>query len=319
MEVDHPAKAHPDLVKALKSKGLKCCHLNVNGLYSKLDEIKLLLYETKVDVLAITETHLSDQIHDYEINIDTYSFVRKDRSRRGNNWGGVIAYYRDHLNIHEVNFNLKSSKTESIWIEISVSSQKLLLACIYRPPDDKDFINYFESIIDKINHRKNFLLLGDLNIDLSDKQRSASSLALRRILFTQNLTNVIKDYTRITPKSKTLIDHAITSNPERIVNCGSFPTCISDYNLIFAIYNLWPKRPPPKLITIQDFKNANIKDLKLDFASVPWNLIDMFDDPDDAAWCWETMFKNTISAHFKTRKVKTRSSSEPWRNNEESS
>ena len=38
----------------------------------------------------------------------------------------------------------------------------------------------------------------------------------------------------------------------------------------------------------------------------------MFDDPDDAAWCWETMFKNTISAHVKTRKVKIRSSSEPW-------
>ena len=87
--------AHHLLVEKLSVDGLKCCHLNINGLYGKLDEIKLLLFETKVDILAISESHLSNQIHDYEIDIPNYAFIRKDRSGKGNSWGGIIVYYKD--------------------------------------------------------------------------------------------------------------------------------------------------------------------------------------------------------------------------------
>ena len=44
---------HPDLVQEIKSvRGLKCGHINVNGLLNKLDEIVALLNETKFDVIA---------------------------------------------------------------------------------------------------------------------------------------------------------------------------------------------------------------------------------------------------------------------------
>ena len=35
--------AYPDLIKSLGKFGLKCGHLNINGLYHKLDETKVLL------------------------------------------------------------------------------------------------------------------------------------------------------------------------------------------------------------------------------------------------------------------------------------
>ena len=66
-----------------------------------------------------------------------------------------------------------------MWLELTSAAQKLLLACIYRPPDDKHFICQFEQIIDGINHRKNILLLGDLNIDLSGDKSTALSVAFR--------------------------------------------------------------------------------------------------------------------------------------------
>lgn len=46
-------------------------------------EIKLILQEPKIDILGITETHLSDKIKDEEIRIDGYTVLRLDRSRRG--------------------------------------------------------------------------------------------------------------------------------------------------------------------------------------------------------------------------------------------
>ena len=57
-------------------------------------------------------------------------------------------------------------------------------------------------------------------------------------------------------------------------------------------------------------------ELKPDLESVPWNLIDIFDDPDDSAWCWEKLFKQTISQHIKPRKVKVRSHNQPCMNGE---
>ena len=55
------------LYKELKAridyKGLKIAHLNVREILNKIGEIRLLLLESKLDVLAITETHLKGDIN----------------------------------------------------------------------------------------------------------------------------------------------------------------------------------------------------------------------------------------------------------------
>ena len=43
------------LIKSIGHYDRKYRHLNVNGLYHKLDEVKVLLEETKFDILALTE------------------------------------------------------------------------------------------------------------------------------------------------------------------------------------------------------------------------------------------------------------------------
>lgn len=66
------------------------------------------------------------------------------------------------------------------------------------------------------------------------------------------------------------------------------------------------KRAPPKLITVKDYKSINKENLQCDLQSAPWNLSDIFDNADDAVWCWETMFKGTFSECLKQRKIKVR-------------
>ena len=235
---------------------------------------------------------MNKEVSDNEIEIENYSFIRKDRDQKtGKKWGGVLIYFESRINIHEINYDFELRTTEAILIEAELRSQKLLLACIYRPPNDKHFIKTFEAIVEKVCHRRNVLLLGDLNIDLSRDKSSPLAVQLRRILYTQNLTNVIKDPTRINNKSSTLIDHAITSNPAKVTNSGSFDTCISDHNLIFVVFKLFQKHKPPKLITVRNYKNVNTNKLQQDLENSPWQLIDLFDDPNDSLWCWETMFK----------------------------
>ena len=58
------------LKQNLKIKGLKVANLNVNRLFHKLSEVKFLLEETKLDVLAVTETHLLEKIKN-----DTFTLI----------------------------------------------------------------------------------------------------------------------------------------------------------------------------------------------------------------------------------------------------
>ena len=63
-------------------RGLKVAHINCRGLLGKLTEITLILQETKIDILGITETHLSNKIKDEEIRIDGFNVQRLDRSNQ---------------------------------------------------------------------------------------------------------------------------------------------------------------------------------------------------------------------------------------------
>ena len=285
---------HPDLVQEIKSvRGLKCGHINVNGLSNKLDEIVTLLSETKFDVLAITETHL---------------LFRKDRNSKTNHWGGVLVYYRYNLQVTELDL---STDIESIWLEFNIDSQKLLFAAIYRPPNNKQFIKNIESVLNIIHHRKNILLMGDLNIDLA-KENLPLTISLNKTLNNFNLTNTIRSFTRVTKRSSTLIDHVITADCSKILKSNSFDACISDHNLIYAVYKMHTDSSPPKTLIVRDYKNVNLDQLKEDFQSAPWQLIDLFDDVNDSLWCWEMLFNEIISDHVKTRKVKVKTKNQPW-------
>ena len=130
---------HCEFIKKLHSTGgLQIAHININGLFKKLEEVKLLLDEAKLDLLVITESHLDKDLHtDTEISIDNYSFLRKDRAGQKNHWGGVILYHKNSIEIHQLTIG---ENLEAIFAEVVLKSQKLLVGCFYRPPNEKNFI-----------------------------------------------------------------------------------------------------------------------------------------------------------------------------------
>ena len=67
-----------------KNKGLHIMHLNIHYLYSKLNEIKILLcQQPDVDILCFCETFLNDQFSDDELRLDNYQLFRRPK----NKWG----------------------------------------------------------------------------------------------------------------------------------------------------------------------------------------------------------------------------------------
>ena len=72
--------------------------MNAQSLRPKMDQVRLLLEQSKIGILGISETWLHD---DDDISIDGYDIVRKDRSIRQG--GGVALVISQHINYKVLN------------------------------------------------------------------------------------------------------------------------------------------------------------------------------------------------------------------------
>ena len=63
----------------LSEKGIKFVHLNIVSLLKYYEEIKQIMNENELHVLALNETRLDSSVSDIEVEIPHYSIIRKDR------------------------------------------------------------------------------------------------------------------------------------------------------------------------------------------------------------------------------------------------
>ena len=156
------------------------------------------------------------------------------------------------------------------------------------------------------------VILGDFNSDLIAKGYEGRRLL--RILGSHDLHNVIKEPTRVTETTSTLLDLLITTDTSKITASGTFDPGLSDRCLIYGIIKLTRSRTSPKYINAKNYKRVNVDRLKHDFSTAPWSAIEAFEDVDDVAWAWETLYKDIISEHIPQRRVEIRSDNLPWMN-----
>ena len=65
-------------------------YLNINSLQNKIVDLRQVLYESEMDIIAVLETKLSDEIPNPQFNIKGYynpAQLRKDRTIHG---GGLV-------------------------------------------------------------------------------------------------------------------------------------------------------------------------------------------------------------------------------------
>ena len=162
---------YPELSSDLRRKGLKLLHLIVNGILSKLEQIRILLIETgrNVHVFKISETHLDSSIPDSVTSMSGYTIIWKDRPTGLG--GGLCIYVRNDLNWQR-RYDLEKDEIETIVLEFFIKCAKsLILSVVYRPPDSskylyRDFNCIFNDLITTIlSENKEFILSGHMTSD----------------------------------------------------------------------------------------------------------------------------------------------------------
>ena len=219
----------PKLAEIIKQHGLRIIHQNIRSVTRKIDELRSLVVnelKSEIHIIALTETWASEQILDGEIEIPGYNMFRKDRDGKG---GGVLVFVRSDLSVAR-RCDLEDTAMEGLWLEILLpKSRGFLLGTFYRPANsshfyDQDFMLKLDNMLDIAGVQgQEMIVLGDFNCNFNVKKDNIAECKQLKLTFkTHHLTQLIKEPTRVTIDSSTLLDLIASNNPGTLVDQALF-------------------------------------------------------------------------------------------------
>ena len=166
---------------------------------------------------------------------------------------------------------------------------------VYRPPDSSSELFFaFENLIKSVDdENKEFHILGELNCDMLKDDSDPPTIILKGILESYQLFQLITEATRITNRSRTLIDHYITSTPEKFNFSGIIHTSISDHSPIYGIRKLnsiQNTRKKENRIEVRNMKRFNKEHFNADLLAQPWEKIVLKPDTNSMWTLWKDLF-----------------------------
>ena len=154
-------------------------YLNINSLRNKIVDLREIISVLGLDYFVTSETKLDSSYPSAQFKTKNYQVRgRKDRNEDG---GGLIEYVKKGIICKRLK-EFEPDKIESICSEITISKKKWFCMSVYRPPDYENLSTFFESItlsLSKANNKyENFLIMGDLNIDINSSGKGFNMLLL---------------------------------------------------------------------------------------------------------------------------------------------
>ncbi len=284
---------------------LRCFHINIQSLNSKLDEFLHLINSLDVsfDIICLSEI-LSTNIPFFSCILADYEF-NFDLPKAGI-VGGVGLFTHKSLKIKlrtDLYINSSSNnKIENIWMEVSKSNKKFIIGCLYRHPNSfiSDFCQLIETPLCKINKCKYpCILLGDINVDMLKFSASPAVCDYIDCLISNNFLPTLLFPTRVKRSSSTLIDHISFFDPElnakNKIHSGSIICDISDHYPNFFLINIEKYIDMSKRPYIRVFSPNNKLKFNDKLNSVDWN--EVFTDSDDVNICYDAFADKLSETH----------------------
>jgi hypothetical protein len=280
-------------------------HINAQSLRNKVDELEL--ESEGFDIVAITETWLKPEITADDVKLPGYNMFRRDRA--GDAHGGVALYIRENI-IGKERADLQIPDLEAIWAEILVENRKILIGCMYRPPNaPAAYWNKVEASLEqaKSTGTNHIFLLGDLNCNMFTKGNK-----LHQILDDLHMTQLIDDTTHRTAYSETLIDIIATNSLDLVEDIKIKEPSLSNHCDVAALIKIRTHKQRGVKRSVYNYEEADWQGLSRAVETFDWEDILRLDTVDDQVTGWTRQMKSLIDEHIPQRTVLTGNSNKPW-------
>ena len=121
---DHQISSHTPVVNSSHfsnpfnvklPRGLKIGSLNIQGLKSTIDSLRLSMADQVFDLVGVSETNLSSSTMDSQCSINGYNLERKDGSSKWTH--GIVLYIADNL-VYRRRCDLEKPGHDALWCEV---------------------------------------------------------------------------------------------------------------------------------------------------------------------------------------------------------
>ena len=299
-------------------------HQNIHSLQYHIDDLKILLetIQHNFDIIAISETKLKKGIEPHvNINIPNYQIEHTPSEA---NKGGTLLYISNELN-YKPRKDLaiyESLSLESTFIEvINDKGKNTLVGCIYKHHNitQKEFIDILSPLLKKIaKEKKPCYLTGDFNMNLLSLEKDSTIDTYFETLSNNKFLPLITLPTRMTTRSKTLIDNIFYNQFSNNIISGNLTVGISDHIPQFSIIPFQSsnqiKNKPKFSRRYNKFKPDSFNS---DLNSINWNTADL--ETDQYTTNFLNIIDNLLDKHIpyekNSNKIK-KQNSKPWINND---
>ena len=315
-----------------KTNSFSLFHSNIASLSKYKEELEIIfnILNFKFDIIGITESKIKKGITpDFDIKLKGY---KEYSTPTESDKGGAILYIADHLySIPREDLEsavYKPCELESKFREIvNPKKRNIIVGCIYRHPSMDLSVfneNYLLPLLEKLSaSNKNIFLLGDFNADLLKTDIDANISNFLDILTTNMFVPHIIHPTRITPKSKTLIDN-IFSNSTNFTDgmSGNLTLSLSDHLAQFLIipieFNYDSKKE--KLFR-RNTKNFDREHFFRDLLDIDWTSVIKIEkgDPNISFNNYEVTVNKLLDKYMPIKKLtknEIKQQRKPWITNE---
>ena len=185
--------------------------------------------------------------------------------------------------------DINNGSQECLWIElIRVKCKPTLICCAYRAPN-ADLVKSDVIILGKLNTN----MMSNSKLPKNDKHELLSFSG------TFDLTQLIKEPTRITDTSRTLIDLIFVNNDHRVVKSGVIPVLLSDHYLVFCILKagVFIKAELRLFEYRGSCKNFDANLFNNELRNVPWRIAGKESNIDDGLLTRNKLFSEVADSH----------------------
>ena len=210
-------------------------HFNIRSLQKNSDHLASYLSGLSVlpDIIAITETKLTNGIINSNIHLTGYAFLHCDSSTKA---GGVGLYIKETLIFKQkLDISIALPSVEDMWIEVQTEKGPAVVGVVYRHPtnvtsDYEEFSARLYDIFSRLNSKHcPFYAVGDYNIDLTAVQSNNNVRKYVNNMISSPCKCAIDLPTRITDHSKTLLDHIYVNDNKHSYISGVVLSDLSDH------------------------------------------------------------------------------------------
>lgn len=228
-------------------------YFNIQSLIANFNELEQVLINQTFDIIVLSETRLTENISDNEVNIEKYNLIRCDSLSR--HTGGVAIYVNANLQCEQVYTLVVNMDIWCLAVKVRCGFCSFVIAGLYRSPSssNRQFCDRFNELMDNlVKDNNNLIIVGDFNIDWFD-ENNIYRRDCNKIILENGCTQLVNEPTRITSTSRTLIDYVVSNLSYLVANVsGDFD--IADHEAISLKLPMRAKFSKPKVKKIQVLK-----------------------------------------------------------------